>query len=247
MDKALYTAMTGAQAIMRSQAAVSHNLANVSTVGFKAELVSTQPYQVPSKTALPTRFDAVEARVGFDASVGPLQNTGNPLDLALHEGVWMAVQDDKGQEAYTRAGELRIGSNGQLTTADGRAVLGNNGPIAVPPREQLLIGADGGISIVPQGQTPQTLAEVARIKLIRPEPGRLDRGPDGLFRLSDPRPAPPAAGVALTSGALEGSNVSAAGSLVQMIELQRQFEAAVKVIKSTEENARLSASLMRLS
>lgn len=247
MDKALYTAMTGASAILRSQAAVAHNLANVSTVGFKAELVSTEPFKVPSKTALPTRFDAVEAKVGFDSTVGPLQNTGNPLDIALHEGVWMAVQDANGQEAYTRAGELRIGSNGLLTTADGRLVLGTNGPLAVPPRESLLIGADGGLSIVPEGQTPQTLAEVGRIKLVRPEPGRLERGPDGLFRLTDPQPAPPATGVALTSGALEGSNVSAAGSLVQMIELQRQFETQIKLIKSTDENARLSSSLMRLS
>ena len=245
MDKALYTAMTGASALMRAQAAVSHNLANVSTHGFKAELVHTEPFKVPG-TGLPTRIDVREAKVGFDASVGPLQNTGNELDIALHEGVWLAVLDETGTEAYTRAGELRLGTNGQLTTVDGRPVLGPNGPIAVPPREKLLIGADGVISIVPEGQTPQTLAEVARLKLVRPDQAQLARGPDGLFRQDGPPPLP-AVGVALTSGALEGSNVSAAGALVQMIELQRQFEAQVKLMKTTDENARLSASLMRLS
>ncbi|MCK7595167.1 flagellar basal body rod protein FlgF [Pseudomarimonas salicorniae] len=247
MDKALYTAMTGASALMRAQSAVAHNLANVSTNGFKAELVHTEQFQVPGR-GLPTRFDVREAKVGFDASTGPLQNTGNELDVALHEGVWLAVLDDAGQEAYTRAGELRLGANGQLTTASGRPVLGPNGPVSVPPREKLLIGADGGISIVPEGQTPQTLAEVGRLKLVRPDQAQLTRGPDGLFRQPADAPAPlPAVGVSLTSGALEGSNVSAAGSLVHMIELQRQFEAQVKLMKSTEENARLSASLMRLS
>jgi flagellar basal-body rod protein FlgF len=246
MDKALYTAMTGAAALLRSQAAVSHNLANVSTHGFKAELVHTEPFKVPG-TGLPTRIDVREAKVGFNASTGPLQNTGNELDVALHEGVWLAVLDQAGNEAYTRTGELRLGGNGQLTTASGYPVLGANGPIGVPPREKLLIGADGAISIVPEGQTPQTLAEVARLKLVRPDQTQLARSPDGLFRLPDAAEAPPAVGVALTSGALEGSNVSAAGALVQMIELQRRFEAQVKLMKTTDENARLSASLMRLS
>lgn len=246
MDKALYTAMTGAAALMRTQAALSHNLANVSTTGFKAALVHTEQFQIPG-SGLPTRITVRDAKIGFDASAGPLQNTGNELDIALHEGVWLSVLDSAGEEAYTRVGELRIGSNGQLTTADGRQVLGPNGPLSVPPREKLLIGADGNISIVPEGQNPQTLAEVARLKLVRPEQSQLERGADGLFRLQDGGEPLPAAGVALTSGALEGSNVSAAGALVQMIELQRQFEAQVKIMKSTEENARLSASLMRLS
>lgn len=246
MDKALYTAMTGASASLRSQAAVSHNLANVSTVGFKAELVGTRPFEVTGR-GLPTRFDAVPEKIGFDSSNGPLQNTGNDLDIALHEGVWLAISDRNGNEAYTRAGELRVNSNGQLTTVTGNPVQGVNGPISVPPQQKLLIGADGSISIVPQGQGPETLAQVGRIKLIRPEPGQLERSEDGLFRIKGGAAPAPATGVALTSGALEGSNVNAASALVQMIELQRQFETQVKVIKSADDNARLSASLMRLS
>lgn len=246
MDKALYTAMTGASALMRAQAAAAHNLANVSTTGFKAELVHTEPFRVPGD-GLPTRVDVREARVGFDASAGPLEQTGNELDIALQEGVWMAVQDEAGAEVYTRAGALRLTSNGQLVTASGQPVLGANGPIAVPPRERLLIGADGTISIVPEGQTAQTLAEVARIRLVRPDQSQLQRRPDGLFALPEGVAPEPATGPVLTSGALEGSNVNAADVLVRMIELQRQFEAQVKLMKTTEENARLSASLMRLS
>lgn len=246
MDKALYTAMTGASALLRAQATAAHNLANVSTTGFKAEWVHTEPFRVPGD-GLPTRIDVRDAKLGFDARPGPLLQTGNELDIALHEGVWMAVQDAQGKEVYTRAGDLRVTANGQLVTASGQAVLGANGPIAVPPRERLLIGADGTISIVPEGQTPQTLAEVARIRLVRPDPALLQRRPDGLFELPQGVVPEPAQGAVLVSGALEGSNVNAAAMLVRMIELQRQFEAQIKLIKTTEDNARLSASLMRLA
>lgn len=246
MDKALYTAMTGASASLRSTAAVAHNLANVSTVGFKAELVGTEVFQVPSKTALPTRFDAVPRNQGFDASQGTLQVTGNELDIALHEGVWLAIQDRNGEEAYTRAGELRVNPNGLLTTVDGKTVLGPNGPVSLPPRQNVLIAADGGLSIVPQGSGPETLAQVGQLKLVKPPPGGLERGEDGLFRRRGQDPFPPTTGVALTSGALESSNVQATSALVQLIELQRMYETQVKVIKSAEENARSSTSLMRL-
>lgn len=246
MDKALYTAMTGASALMRAQSAVAHNLANVSSTAFKAQLVHTESFKIPGD-GLPTRIAVRDAKIGFDATPGALQNTGNELDVALNEGVWLAVLDNAGQEAYTRAGQLQIGGNGQLTTASGYPVLGPNGPVTVPPREKLLIGADGGISIVPEGQTPQTLAEVGRLKLVVPEQRLLERSPDGLFRQTGGEPPAPAVGAALTSGALEGSNVHAAGELVKMIELQRQFEAQVKIMKTSEENARLSATLMRLS
>lgn len=245
MDKALYVAMTGAAAAMRAQGTVANNLANASTVGFKAQLIGTETFQVTGK-GLPTRFDVVSADAGVDHSTGPLQVTGGDLDIALHDGVWMEVQDRGGQPAYTRAGELRINANGQLSTVSGLLVMGENGPIAVPPHQKVQLGADGTISIVPQGQGAETIAQVARMKLVRPEPAAVQRGADGLFRVTGEPPAP-AAGVALTQGALEGSNVQVATTLVQMIELQRQFEMQVKVIKETEDNSRSSASLMRLS
>lgn len=245
MDKSLYVAMTGAAAAMRAQATVANNLANATTVGFKAQLLGTQTYQVQGK-GLPTRFDVVSPDAGDDHRAGPLQNTGGELDVALAEGVWMEVQDRGGQPAYTRAGEMRINANGLLTTASGLLVQGEGGPIAIPPNQKIQLGADGTVSMIPQGQGPETVAQVARLKLVAPERETLKRGLDGLFRIDGPPPAP-AAGAVLTQGALEGSNVNVAATLVQMIEMQRQFEMHVKSIKEADDNSRASASLMRLS
>src|SRR5690606_14509943 len=132
------------------------------------------------------------------------------------------------------------------TTATGLLVMGENGPLSVPPNQKVQIGGDGTVSLIPQGQGPQTVAQVARLKLVRPEPDTMQRGDDGLFRVTGAPPAP-AAGTVLTQGALEGSNVNVAETLVQMIELQRQFEMQVKAIKEADDNARSSAGLMRLS
>lgn len=245
MDKGLYVAMSGASASLRAQATVAHNLANANTVGFKAAQATTEAFRIPGE-GLPSRVAAVPAHVGFDAGAGAVMTTGGSLDVALHENVWLAVQDRDGGTAYTRAGELRLSANGMLTTVGGHPVLGENGPITVPPHERLTIGNDGTISIQPQGQGADTLVIFGRMQLVSADaPGALRRGEDGLMRAADGE-LPRVAGNALTPGALEGSNVDTAGMLVRMIELSRQFEMQVKMLKTGEENARASASLMRL-
>ena len=88
---------------------------------------------------------------------------------------WLAVQDASGREAYTRNGDLRLDPAGQLHTASGLAVLGDGGPISVPPNSSLAIAADGSISIVPLGQSPTTTAIVGRIKLVNPPAAELER------------------------------------------------------------------------
>ncbi len=244
MDKGLYTMMTGAGATLRAQAAVAHNLANVATVGFKAERISSEPFVVPG-VGLPTRIDAVAVGAGFDASPGPAIVTGNELDIALHQDVWLAVQARDGTEAYTRAGALRVEANGMLTTAGGLPVLGAGGPLAVPPHAKLDIAGDGTISVRPLGQGAETVAVVGRLALFRADaPDALRRGEDGLMRAE--RALPPAAGTVLTTGTLEGSNVGSAEMLVQMIELSRQFEMQVKLIRNGEQMAQASASLLRM-
>ena len=132
-------------------------------------------------------------------------------------------------------------------TSGGRTVLDdNNNPIAIPPYRAMEIGADGTISIIPQGEGPQTMAQIGRIKVVQAPDERLERGPDGLFRNTDPQqPFAPAQGTAVHSGQLEGSNVDAAGALVQMIQLQRQYEMQVQVIKHGDENARSANSMLR--
>lgn len=247
MDKSLYVAMTGARASLQAQANVSHNLANANTAGFKQVLAQTSPFPVTGP-GWNSRVDAIYHDNGFNGRMGAQQITGNGLDLSLQAGNWLAVQGSDGQTAYTRNGALQLTANGQLVTSDGHAVLDQRGqPVAVPPYQAIEIGQDGTLSIIAQGEGPQTMAEVAQLGVVQAPNNRLTRGLDGLMRNTTPdQPFAQAQGKALDSGVLEGSNVDATGSLVQMIALQRQYEMQVKVLKHGDENAQSANSLLRM-
>jgi len=248
MDKALYVAMTGARASLQAQGTLSHNLANTDTPGFKEALANTEAFPIKG-AGFASRVDALHVDAGFNRRQGAQQITGNALDLSLEQGNWLAVQAPTGGgEAYTRGATLSITPNGQLVTAGGHPVLDENGvPIAVPPHQAMDIGNDGTISIIPQGEGPQTMAVIGRLRVVQADDARLERGLDGLMRNTDPQqPFVQAQGKSLDSGQLEGSNVDAAGALVQMIQLQRQYEMQVKVIKHGDDNARSANSLLRL-
>lgn len=242
----IYTAMVGAKEVMLRQAANNHNLANVNTTGFRADLdaFSPQPVYGPGH---PSRVLVQDQRVGVDFSPGSIITTGRDLDTAVKGSGFIAVQASDGGEAYTRAGDLRIGGAGVLETGAGHPVMGNDGPIAIPPYEKLEIGADGTISIKPLGQSAATLAVLDRIKLVNPPVTELHKGQDGLLRQNDGQLAPPDASVSLASGALESSNVNMVDALVTMIELSRQYEMNVKMMHAAEEEDSASASLLRLA
>jgi flagellar basal-body rod protein FlgF len=244
MDKGIFVAMTGASAALKAQAGVAHNLANIDTVGFKAELAATKAFPIEG-AGLRSRIDTNVERGQFDGAAGPLIDTGEELDIALRPGYWLAVQDSSGREAYTRAGDMHLNANGQLLTASGEPVLDQSGaPIALPPHSSLTLAGDGTVSIVPQGQGPETVANIARLKAVAAGSGELTRGVDGLMRARGALPA--ASGVVLDSGVLEGSNVSPAQMMVQMIDLSRRFEMQIKMIRSVEEDAQASNSLLRM-
>lgn len=245
MDRALYIAMTGATQTLRAQTVNSHNLANASTTGFRAELIANLPQAVEG-AGLPTRVNALGAGIGWDARSGALQQTGRELDVALREDVWLAIQAPDGTEAYTKAGDLQIDTAGQLRLGAGHAALGDGGPLAVPPHTQLLISGDGTISVVPQGSGAETLAAVGRLRTVEARPEDLERGADGLMRARPQAVLNPAAGTVLFSGALESSNVNLPEAMVNMISLARQFELQVKVMRTAEENAQSASTLVRM-
>jgi flagellar basal-body rod protein FlgF len=244
MDKLLYVAMSGAKETMRAQAANSHNLANASTTGFKADLSAFQSRAVTGP-GYASRVYATDQTVGWDRGIGAVQQTGSPLDLAIHGQGFFAVQDASGQEAYTRAGDLHVDPTGQLLTATGLPVLGDNGPISVPPHTSVNVGSDGTISIVPLGQSPQTVANVGRIKLVNPPVDTVQRSADGLFRTTDGTPAVADAATTVDSGALESSNVDLASCMVNMIELARHYDLQVKALHTAEEDAASSTKLLQ--
>ena len=244
MDRLVYIAMSGAKETLLAQAANNHNLANASTTGFRADLSAFRSLAVQGD-GLPSRAYAVDASVGWDGTSGELQQTGRDLDVAINGTGWLAVQAADGTEAYTRAGDLRVDATGLLATGAGHPVLGDGGPITVPPHAAISVARDGSVSIVPLGQGAQTISTVGRIKLVNPPDAALQRGADGLFRMADGTQAESDASVQLVSGAIEGSNVNIAETMTQMIELARRYELQVKAIRTAEEDAGAATRLLQ--
>lgn len=245
MDPLIYVAMSGAQETLIAQAVNANNLANVSTPGFRADLAQARSMPAFGE-GHPSVVYAMTERPAVDFQPGPMQTTGRELDVAINGEGWIAVQAPDGRESLTRAGDLQVSSNGILTTGAGHPVLGNGGPVAIPPATSLLIGTDGTVSIQPLGQGPETLAILDRIKLVDPDVAQLAKGDDGLLRLPNDETASASANVRVISGALEQSNVNVAKTLVDMIELSRQYEMQVNVIKTAKEDADAAAQLLRV-
>ncbi|MFW3614461.1 flagellar basal body rod protein FlgF [Billgrantia antri] len=249
MDRILYTAMSGAKQSMDQQAVVSHNLANVSTSGFRAQLHAMRAVPVQGDGVLPTRVSVAATTPGSDFSPGPITHTGRELDVAVEGSAWLAVQADDGSEAYTRRGDLQIDSDG-LVTIMGRPVIGDGGPIIVPLGSSVSVGADGTLSAIGEGQGPEALVDVGRLKLVTPERNLL-RGDDGLFRMPPNAEGEVAALEAdeearLASGALEGSNVSAVEAMVAMIDVAKRYEMQMKAISTADENAQRANNLLSI-
>ncbi len=241
MDRMIYTSMSGAKATMQRQDTLANNLANVSTVGFRAELQAFRAVPVQGSGAS-TRVFALESTPGYDGSAGQVSATGRNLDVAMKGNAWLAVQGLDGTEAYTKAGSLDVSTDGTLVTSSGLTVLGDGGPIQIPQNAAVSIGSDGTIS-AKVGNQPST--PVGKLKLVTPEVP-LTRGTDGLFRAADgDLPADTTARV--QDGALEGSNVSSVETMVAMITAARQFEAQMKMLQTAEGNEKSAAQLLSMS
>jgi flagellar basal-body rod protein FlgF len=246
MDKSLYIAMSGAKQTLMAQMANANNLANTQTTGFKSDLEQFRSQPVFG-AGFPTRVYAMVEKPGADLSSGSMQTTGRDLDVAINGDGWLVVQGSEGKEAYTRSGDLRITSEGLLQTGAGLQIMGQDGPISIPPAQKLAIGQDGTISIIPLGSNTTNMAVIDRIKLAKPEKDNLEKRNDGLMHVKDGKAAEASTDVTLVQGALEGSNVNAIGAMVDMIELAKNFELQTKVMKNVDENSRVSAQLMQMA
>lgn len=247
MDRLIYTAMTGAAHTMGRQAAVAHNLANVTSTGYRAEehrlrAVPVQSSNVPAPLA--TRAFVVDASVGTDFTPGSMQYTGRPLDVAIDGKGWLAVTLPDGSEGYTRNGSLELSVNGVLQTRGGIPVQGDGGSITVPPDVKISIGRDGTVSVIPETGAQNTVNNIGRLKLVNPEEGELVRGADGFFRLRGGDAAPVDENVKAASGYLEGSNVNPVEQMVTMISLSRQFEMQVKLLQSADQNDKSASQVI---
>ena len=241
MDRMIYLSMSGAKATLQRQELLAHNLANVSTTGFRAELQAFRAVPVEGSGAS-TRVYTLESTPGYDATPGPIAATGRNLDVALKGKAWLAVQGLDGTEAYTRGGSLEVSADGTLTTRNGLPVLGDGGPIQVPANSEVAIGEDGTISSRVGNAKPSA---IGRLKLVTPE-AQLIRGEDGLFRGADGDLTADAT-ARVQDGALEGSNVSSVETMVAMISAARQFESQMKLMQTAKEDETAAAQLLSLN
>ena len=246
MDKMLYVAMTGASQNARAQQAHANNLANISTTGFRRDFEQARSMQVFGDSH-PARVYAMSERPGTDFTPGTLQETGRDLDVAVEGEGWIAVQAPDGSEAYVRTGSLNIDVLGMLRTADGMPVLGNGGPIAIPPEEKVDVGNDGTISIRALGEGPSVIAEVDRLKLVRPDPAQLEKQTDGMIHFKGTGQVQADANVQVSSGFLQASNVNAVEEMTAILSLSRQFELHVKMMRTAEDNDTAMARVLQFT
>jgi flagellar basal-body rod protein FlgF len=246
MDKLIYTAMTSGTHTMEQMDTTTHNLANASTDGFRAQLDSFRAVPVVS-TDLPVQSFVVDSTIGADMSPGGIRQTDRPLDVAIQGSGWLVVQTADGKEAYTRSGSLKVDPNGLLQTQDGLSVLSDSGTISLPPDELVSFSKDGTVSSIPAGNKVANGTLIARLKLVNPPENTLVRGDDGLFRTKDGVAADADAGVTVVGGAIEGSNVSVVESMVSMISLARQFDMHMKLLTSAQSDDEKASQILSLS
>ena len=227
---------------------MAHNLANVTSTGYKSEEHRLRAVQVQTHnrdpSALPTRAFVVDASTHTDYSEGPMNYTGRQLDLAMQGKGWIALAMPDGTEAYTRNGSLELNVNGVVQTRTGIPVQGDGGPISIPPDVKVSIARDGTVSVIPETGAQNIVNNVGRIKLVNPPEGDLVRGADGLFRLRTGDPAPVDENAKVAAGYLENSNVNPVEQMVTMISLARQFEMQMRMVTTAEADDRAATQVI---
>jgi flagellar basal-body rod protein FlgF len=246
VDKLLYVAMSGASENAIAQKAHANNLANVSTNGFQRDLEQARSIPVFGEV-MPSRAYAMSERPGTDFSGGAMIDTGRDLDVAVKGDGWIAVQTADGGEAYTRSASLNVDALGILRAGNGLPVMGNGGPIAVPPQQQIEIGVDGTISVRSMGEGPKVMAQIDRIKLVNPDMKNMEKGADGLIHTKDGKAAGADGTVQVESGFLQASNVNAVEEMTSVLTLSRQFELHIKMMKTAETNDESMARVLQIS
>lgn len=241
----MYIGMTGAVNNMAAQTVHANNLANASTTAFRGDLANASAQALKGEGFETRVYNSLGASP-TDFSQGALMQTGNELDVAIAGDGFIAVQTADGSEAYTRAGDFQLSAFGELLTGGGLPVLGNAGPIAIPPNQKIEIGSDGTISVREQGQGAESITAFEQIRLVNPAIADLQKGGDGLFRRTDGNIAIAEGSVKVQSRFLEASNVNVVDSMVNMISLSRNYEMNIKMIKSAEENSETSAQLLQV-
>jgi flagellar basal-body rod protein FlgF len=243
MDRLTNIALGAMRTLNQRQAQIAHNLANASTPGFRGDLMRADARYVTGGD-LSARAMATGGIAATDMGAGAITATGRPLDVAMAGEAVLAVQTDDGGEGYTRRGDLMIGTTGLLETGDGLLVLGEGGPLSIPPHDAIRIADDGGVHITPPGGGEEIA--LGRLRLASPAGSPLAKGLDGVLRVPGGGALPPDPDARVIPGSIEASNVTATEALVEMIAAARGFETQVRLLTTARELDEGGTALMRL-
>jgi flagellar basal-body rod protein FlgF len=243
MENASLVGLSRQIALSRELDVVANNIANINTTGYKSDRTVFHEFLMPGVRA--SEFRGADRRMSFvhdratwtDFSQGPVQPTGNPLDVAISGNNFLTVQTPRG-ERYTRNGALQINNQGQLVTSEGLAVVGTNGPIVFQPNDRnISIGSDGTIS-VREGQSTidaqrgkLKLASFATPRLLQKDGTSTYMTPAGLTA-QEPRDAK------VTQGAIEKSNVESVTEMSRMIEITRTYTQIAQILQNQSDMRR---------
>ena len=247
MDRLIYTSLSAMRSLMQKQAMTANNLANVNTTGFRGDLTNSEAvYLGTGGGAITARAQATDSRDSADMGSGTSVATGRDLDVALNGDALLGVQAHDGTEAYTRRGDLQLSDSGLLTTGDGLPVMGDAGPITLPPADKITIDKTGVVWIVPLGGDPANPVETDHLKLVSATGSNIAKSEDGLFRVATGGALPSDPNARVTAGSLEGSNVNVTKTLTDMIDASRAWETQVKMLSGAKEMDTSTAELMNL-
>ena len=229
MDKLIFTAVSGAERLMRSQQVHANNLANLDTAGFRANMEVAANQQLGGYGYDDRHLSSMQADM-VSTRAGTVRETGRPLDVAIGGQGYLAVQNGDG-EAYTRSGEIEIGPDGALSV-HGHPLLGKGGPIVLPQHTAVEVGTDGTISVLTEGA--KQMQVVDRLRLVNATGAELTKNEAGLIVSRDGGNLPADPNVKVRPRALEGSNVSAVEEMVATMSLNRSFEVQMRLFKASD-------------
>jgi flagellar basal-body rod protein FlgF len=251
MDRLVFTSNATIKEQATARQVLVNDLANVSTVGFKSSYdVALQSVKVEG-AGFDTRYQAQTiSRDLIRMDPGPIMATGRPMDVAMAGSTVLTVQAPNGDLAFTRRGDMKVNIQGQLENGSGHLVLGEGGPITIPPGLLVSVNPDGTIYARDPAQVgPAADVLIDRLRLRDTSGVSLARRADGLFKVSE---KPDGTDIALTeqlpqviTQALEGSNVSAIEAMTRLIDHSRSFETQIRIIKEMKGLDESGASMMK--
>ena len=252
MDKLAYTALSAMQSQSVVRAAITNELANVSTIGFKKSFqIASSAVKIDGPGHESRYQPGLQINDVINLSPGTPMSTGRPLDVAMNDQTVLAVQSVEGDIAFTRRGDLKVSPTGVLENAEGELVMGEGGPITVPVGNLITVSPDG--TVFAQLPTDPEAAAIAIGQLMLRDASQTElvRRTDGLFEPREaalkgqdfptgPKP------VSVSPGMLEGSNVNPVATMVKMLDFSRQFEMQLKLVKETQSIDEAGSTMMRI-